>query len=221
MAGGLARAQFPQGGGELKGDARFVYLRVVALETCQFSWESTICLVRVTAHGTPGPSLCGRDRFAKDGPGWSLGGGWASGPFTPCAACGRVAEERYPGVPVIGVVGGNEWAQRLRVLWLHSRPRRHDPPTTLARCSSCERSDHVWVLERKTGAYSPATLDAEGCVESVTVGLAMFTDQGYIIKQGARLIIALDDIYSGGNPEVVWRALPPGPCTCGAPVVLP
>lgn len=64
-----------------------------------------ICLVRQKAgfSGAPGPTLCGKDRFAKGGPGWSLGGG-TSGPgisHTPCAACAAAATKL--GLPI----GGN------------------------------------------------------------------------------------------------------------------
>jgi len=57
---------------------------VVELVTLQFAWgglfdsrpaDSLIHLVRGTDHGTPGPTLCGIDRFAEDAPGWSVGGG--------------------------------------------------------------------------------------------------------------------------------------------------
>ena len=65
-------------------------LPVIALSTLQFSWGALlnwspaddgfmVHLVRATKRGTPGPVLCGIDRFAQDGPGWSVGGG-ISGP---------------------------------------------------------------------------------------------------------------------------------------------
>lgn len=87
---------------------------VVYLSTLQFSWGSLfdskphdgeIHLVRGTHRGTPGPTLCGIDRFAEGGPGWSVGGG-ISGPgisMTPCAGCVEVAKRDFPGVPVAGM----------------------------------------------------------------------------------------------------------------------
>jgi hypothetical protein len=67
-----------------------------------------VCLVRALRHGgTPGPTLCGRDRFTRgDGqPGWSVGGG-ISGPNVdnkPCAACVAVREQDYPTLAVAGM----------------------------------------------------------------------------------------------------------------------
>jgi hypothetical protein len=72
-------------------------------------------LVRGTRRGTPGPTLCGIDRFANDTPGWSAGGG-ISGPgitHTPCSGCLGVAQQEFPGLPVTGYVGGREVAAAL------------------------------------------------------------------------------------------------------------
>ncbi|AYN58606.1 hypothetical protein PBI_MELONS_60 [Arthrobacter phage Melons] len=87
-------------------------IRVVALATCQFSRgglfdsrpaDKNIHLVRMTASGgTPGPTLCGVDRFAKGGPGFSMGGG-ISGPgveAVPCPECEAVAGREYAAAPV-------------------------------------------------------------------------------------------------------------------------
>lgn len=52
--------------------------------------------------GTPGSTLCGIDRFAKDSPGWSVGGG-VSGEGKACHAC---ADARAPGLPVGGMHAG-------------------------------------------------------------------------------------------------------------------
>jgi hypothetical protein len=74
-----------------------------------------IHLIRGTAQGTPGPTLCGIDRFAKDAPGWS-GGGGVTGPgitLTPCTGCADVARAEFPGLPVSGSVGGAEMAAAL------------------------------------------------------------------------------------------------------------
>jgi hypothetical protein len=100
---------------------------VIALCTLQFSWGGLfdgrpadgyqVHLVRSTPNGTPGPSLCGIDRFAKDAPGWSVGGG-VSGPSAehkPCPGCADVAREQFPGLPVAGSVGGKEMAEFLGV----------------------------------------------------------------------------------------------------------
>lgn len=87
---------------------------VIALVTLQFSWgglldsrpaDGQMHLVRETNRGTPGPTLCGIDRFAKDAPGWSVGGG-VSGPgitHTPCGGCVAVARETFRGLPVTGL----------------------------------------------------------------------------------------------------------------------
>lgn len=93
---------------------------VRALSTLQFSWGGlfdgrpadgyTVHLIRFTNRGTPGPTLCGIDRFAKDGPGWSVGGGM-TGPgivHTPCGRCVEVAAQEFPGLPIRGSVGAKE-----------------------------------------------------------------------------------------------------------------
>lgn len=62
-------------------------------------------LVRGTSRGMPGPTLCGIDRFAKDAPGWSVGGG-VSGPGItnePCAGCVTVAAKDFRGLPITGL----------------------------------------------------------------------------------------------------------------------
>lgn len=59
-------------------------------------------LVRsVAGGGTPGPFLCGGDRFGPDAPGWSLRGG-VSGPNVtqqPCAGCVRAWRANYRFIP--------------------------------------------------------------------------------------------------------------------------
>lgn len=72
-------------------------------------------LIRSTPNGTPGPTLCGLDRFAP-GAGWSVGGG-ISGPgitHEPCAGCRDAARAEFPGVPVYGL-GGAKMAAELGV----------------------------------------------------------------------------------------------------------
>lgn len=71
---------------------------VTGFSTLQFSWGGLfdgkpvgdIHLVRRVGNGTPGPTLCGIDRFAPDAPGWSVGGGF-SGDYKPCADCADAA----------------------------------------------------------------------------------------------------------------------------------
>lgn len=89
-------------------------LPVVALATLQFSWGGLIDaiptdidlhLVRRTARGTPGPTLCGIDRFALESPGWSVGGG-VTGPNVThgvCSGCLNVARGEFTGLPVVGM----------------------------------------------------------------------------------------------------------------------
>jgi hypothetical protein len=60
--------------------------------------------------GTPGPTLCGIDRFNPGGPGWSLGGG-VLGPEVeqrPCQDCVAVAVAEYPGLAPRQGVGAAE-----------------------------------------------------------------------------------------------------------------
>lgn len=90
-------------------------LPVLALETLQFSWgglwdgrlaDGLVHLVRNTGRGTPGPTLCGVDRFAKDGPGFSVGGG-ISGPGIALAACGGCVESALREFPMLPIRGGD------------------------------------------------------------------------------------------------------------------
>ncbi|WNM69504.1 hypothetical protein SEA_RUCHI_57 [Arthrobacter phage Ruchi] len=84
--------------------------RVVALATLQFSRGGLfdkplgdIHLVRMVANGgTPGPTLCGMDRFAPGSPGWSVGGGVTGTgiELAPCLGCEEVAGLNYAGAPV-------------------------------------------------------------------------------------------------------------------------
>lgn len=105
---------------------------VVALVTLQFGWgglfnptpaadQWAVHLVRRAASGgTPGPTLCGVDRFADDAPGWSVGGG-TTGPdivHTPCPGCTDMARQEFLGLPVCGSIGGREMAATLGVEYL-------------------------------------------------------------------------------------------------------
>lgn len=88
----------------------------VALRTLQFSWGGVFDtapfdgyqahLVSVSSSGgTPGPTLCGIDRFAEGAPGWSVGGG-VSGPSVthePCHGCVAVARRDFAALPVSGL----------------------------------------------------------------------------------------------------------------------
>jgi hypothetical protein len=94
---------------------------VIGLATLQFAWgglfnaepadDYMVHLVRSTGYGTPGPSLCGIDRFLKTGPGWSVGGG-ISGPgvvHKPCPGCVATAKADFPGLlPRASSTGGRE-----------------------------------------------------------------------------------------------------------------
>lgn len=91
-------------------------LSAVGLVTLQTSWGGlfdprptadnyAVHLVRATDRGTPGPTLCGIDRFADDAPGWSVGGG-VSGPgikHTPCQGCADVARRDFRDLPIRGL----------------------------------------------------------------------------------------------------------------------
>lgn len=87
----------------------------VALATLQFHWGGVfdfdgaldpIHLVRrCRNHGTPGPTLCGIDRFDRKGPGWSVSGG-IEGAHTACADCVAAASTEYPGLPIDGMFKG-------------------------------------------------------------------------------------------------------------------
>lgn len=99
---------------------------VRCLVTLQFSKQFddyAVHLVRVTNRGTPGPTLCGIDRFPRDannvptGPGWSVGGG-VSGrgiEHKPCGGCVDTARREFPGLPVSGPTGAREIAAELGV----------------------------------------------------------------------------------------------------------
>jgi hypothetical protein len=91
-------------------------LPTVGLATLQTSWGGlcdasptadnyAVHLVRVTERGTPGPTLCGIDRFADDAPGWSVGGG-VTGPnvtHNPCQGCADAARRHFRDVPIRGL----------------------------------------------------------------------------------------------------------------------
>ena len=55
-----------------------------------------------TGGGTPGPTLCGIDRFGKDAPGWSVGGGMRDDRQLPraCPDCVARAQADYAHVPL-------------------------------------------------------------------------------------------------------------------------
>jgi len=99
--------------------------RVVALATLQFTRGGLfdgrpvgpeVHLVRMLQNaGTPGPTLCGLDRFAKGTPGWSVGGGvhGAGIELRPCPACEAVAFQKYDGAPAWGSAPFNTLFRRL------------------------------------------------------------------------------------------------------------
>jgi hypothetical protein len=61
-------------------------------------------LVRSTERGTPGPTLCGIDRFHPDTAGWSVGGG-LSGPGITHERCPGCAKglSGFVGLPISGL----------------------------------------------------------------------------------------------------------------------
>lgn len=62
-------------------------------------------LVRETKMGTPGPTLCGIDRFHPQSAGWSVRGG-VSGPgieHLPCEGCAATRAADFPELPVRGL----------------------------------------------------------------------------------------------------------------------
>lgn len=83
--------------------------------------DYAVHLVRCAAKGgTPGPTLCGIDRFHPQSAGWSVGGG-LSGPgivHKPCPGCAAAAREQFPGLKVTGL-GAKEMSAVLSVPWSH------------------------------------------------------------------------------------------------------
>lgn len=95
---------------------------IVGLVTCQFTadhrngplsqWWIHAVRVRgavpgVRLSGTPGPTLCGFERFGDNAPGgWSLGGGsimvHAVDRYRGCYQCGKVATREFPGLTISG-----------------------------------------------------------------------------------------------------------------------
>lgn len=64
--------------------------------------DDMIHLVRSAGrHGTPGPTLCGIDRFAPGTPGWSVGGG-VTGPDRTHRPCPECVEAADPALTVTG-----------------------------------------------------------------------------------------------------------------------
>jgi hypothetical protein len=55
-----------------------------------------IHLVRSTAHGTPGPTLCLLPRFDKNTPGWSVGGGISDSDAYACPSCDAARDRTLP-----------------------------------------------------------------------------------------------------------------------------
>jgi len=97
---------------------------VTGLVTLQFDSRPVdgyaVHLIRCTVRGTPGPTLCGLDRFHPESAGWSAGGG-VSGPgirHVPCAGCADAARVQFPGLAVTGL-GAREMAAVLGAEWSH------------------------------------------------------------------------------------------------------
>ena len=82
--------------------------------------DYTVHLITATDGGTPGPTLCGIDRFHEENAGWSVGGG-ISGPgitHEPCPGCADRARAAFPGLEVTGL-GAREMAGVLGAPWSH------------------------------------------------------------------------------------------------------
>lgn len=63
-----------------------------------------VCLIRaVRDGGSPGPTLCGRDRFDRSQPGWSVRGGIGGLDPRACAECVAQREGDYRDLPVAGM----------------------------------------------------------------------------------------------------------------------
>ena len=82
--------------------------------------DYTVHLITATDRGTPGPTLCGIDRFHEDNAGWSVGGGIGGPGIThkPCPGCADRARAAFPGLEVTGL-GAREMAEALGVPWSH------------------------------------------------------------------------------------------------------
>ena len=59
---------------------------------------------RFTQDDTPGPTLCGIDRFGPNTPTWTVGGGiYEHGAaYRGCYLCGKVARREFPGLAITG-----------------------------------------------------------------------------------------------------------------------
>lgn len=89
-------------------------------------------LVRVSATGTPGPTLCGRERFGPDAPGWSVGGG-VSGPnitHPPCPGCVQVAAWRYGTAEIQRGIGRDQLAAAIAQTHADADDRRRRQGTS-------------------------------------------------------------------------------------------
>jgi hypothetical protein len=98
-------------------DATYRGLAVTGLATLQFHSGDLIQerpvdgykvhLVRSTERGTPGPTLCGIDRFHPDTAGWSVRGG-VTGPNITHERCPGCAEHlsEFAGLPITGLGHG-------------------------------------------------------------------------------------------------------------------
>lgn len=80
--------------------------------------DYTVHLITATRTGTPGPTLCGINRFHPGSAGWSAAGGITGPGIThkPCRGCAAQARTRFPGLEITGL-GGREMAAVLGVPW--------------------------------------------------------------------------------------------------------
>lgn len=108
---------------------------VVGLSTLQFHVgglfdakpvdDCRVHLVRETETGTPGPTLCGIDRFHPQSAGWSVRGG-VSGPgikHVPCEGCAATRAADFPELPVRGL-GSEAHPAATRAVASHAEEER-------------------------------------------------------------------------------------------------
>lgn len=94
--------------------------------------RSRAAIPGVRLPGTPGPTLCGIERFADDTPGWALGGGLIDDrtEYFGCYLCGRVARNEFPGR---AIHGSRRLAEAFSASTGVPLPKHLDSPTALWR----------------------------------------------------------------------------------------
>ncbi len=93
--------------------------------------DYTVHLITATGRGTPGPTLCGIDRFQEGSAGWSAGGGISGTGIThkPCPGCADEARDGFSGLEVTGL-GAQEMAGVLGAPWSHWNGGKFKPAAT-------------------------------------------------------------------------------------------